>query len=150
MLGYLDLWLGMPQETGLPAYNIDAVMGSISNVILTFDENVLTNEKIQALRNAGKISCNASQKTNKTFKPCEPKKQPCLFNIFEDPCEQHNLYDQLTFQTVRKKLETKINEFRKTKIHIPKLYADKFSNPALYNNTWVNWGDMKGHSIIGS
>lgn len=147
MLGYLDLWLGAPQETGLPAYDIDSVKGSVTNVILSSDE-ALTNEKILTLRNTAKISCSFEYNANE-YNPCQPTRQPCLFNIFEDPCERHNLYDQMDVQIVQKELETKINEFRKTKVKVEKLKPDKLSNPALYNNTWVSWGDVQKYSVIG-
>lgn len=41
------------------------------------------------LRDEADVKCPASE-TNSGNK-CQPLKQPCLFNIVKDPCEQRNL-----------------------------------------------------------
>lgn len=145
MLGYLDSWLGKPQETDLPTYDIDGVKGSTTNDILSTSEHgeTLTRAKIIALRNATKIICASKEAvvSSSEYSPCQPRKKPCLFNIFEDPCECRNLYEREQFYEVRKNLENKINMYRKQRVKIKITYPDKRANPALHNGTWANWGD---------
>lgn len=42
------------------------------------------------LRQEADVKCVGTETTN-SAKKCQPLKEPCLFNIVKDPCEQRNL-----------------------------------------------------------
>lgn len=143
LLGYLDVWSGFPQEDFVPQYDTVKVLHSKTNRALANTTHPLTDEDILTLRNLSTIFCQIKNNT-KHLHPCLPRKRPCLFNIAEDPCEKYNLYDSSSeMKNIQKDLENKINEFRKTMVPInANGVGEELSNPALYNNTWVNWGDI--------
>lgn len=144
------MWSGIPQDV-VPEYDTIKIMHSRANQALINVTHPLTYADIATLRNLTKISCNIRNNIQH-LEPCLPRKRPCLFNIEEDPCEFYNLYDSSErMKSIQYKLENKINEFRKTVVKIHVDIGNHLSNPALYNNTWVNWGDLieEQYSSVG-
>lgn len=145
------MWSGNPEET-VPEYDTVKVLYSKTNQVLANLTHLpLTNADILTLRNFTKISCKLKNNT-KHLRPCLPRKRPCLFNIAEDPCERYNLYDSgEDMKSIQNDLENKINQFRKTMVNFKADIGNELSNPALYNNTWANWGDIEElYSVIGA
>lgn len=146
-MGYLDDWFGRPEERFIPSYDVAKISRSKTNKILT-NSKELREKDVLKLRELVKISCKTKNELNLTLRnPCQPRIRPCLFNIDNDPCEKNNLYDDDSVKTIQLELEIKLQQFRKSKIKVTQTTTDKLSNPALYNNTWVNWADIK-HSVI--
>lgn len=145
MLGFLDDWFGTPQQTNIPKYDSNKVRSSITNRILSSRQNI-TDEKIRNIRNSTRIRCektnNGRSNTTHFSSSCKALKKPCLFNIVDDPCELKNLYDVAGLAKVRVGIEDKIRRFRKTITPYVPTKAEKLSNPSLYNNTWISWGDV--------
>ncbi len=142
MLGYLDDWYGTPQTEDIPPYNIKAVRQSATYKLLSTSQEKNT-ERITRLRQGTIINCTANKNTGN---PCLPFERPCLFNIEKDPCENNNLYGKRSVLKIQRELEAKLHAFRISQVKVPKTFPNKYSNPARYNNTWVNWGDFENYT----
>jgi len=144
-LGYLDYWSGSLSPSALN-YNVDAVLNSTTASILSkINGDPLTSSLIASLRNSSTVRCDFE----KDMRPCKPFSKPCLFHIVKDPCEQVNL-NYKPNSKIRKFVEAKIDyfetsleKFRESASKPMNVRGTKDANPALYNNTWVNWEDQK-------
>ncbi|CAG2114248.1 unnamed protein product [Medioppia subpectinata] len=88
-----------------------------------------------------------------TQTPAKCLNEFCLFNIRDDPCEQHDLIGEIEAEFVAILLE-RLRQFNRTSV--PPLTLVPLdpvaSDPALYNYTYVNWLDYKlinsGHRAV--
>ncbi|XP_025200510.1 arylsulfatase B-like [Melanaphis sacchari] len=142
-LGYLDYWSGSLSPSELH-YNVDAVLNSTTASILSeINGDRLTPSLIASIRNISTVRCNFE----KDMKPCKPFINSCLFHIVKDPCEQVNLNykpNSKMRKFVQAKIdyfETSLEKFRESACKPMNVRSSKNANPALYNNTWVNWED---------
>jgi arylsulfatase B len=89
--------------------------------------------RLRKMRNNAKVNCSIRRKKF----PCDLTKAPCLFNIFEDPCEENNIAEFLPqrFEEIKKLYLDKLNEV------VPSLRVkeDPACNPLYFNNTWTWW-----------
>jgi len=94
--GTWDGWYG-PSGRGDTAgqkYDIYEVMSSLASRAVSRVGTPLTPAIIQTLRNDAEVICDSLSVYAHAEKPkCKPLIAPCLFNIRNDPCEQHNLAD---------------------------------------------------------
>ena len=70
---------------------------------------------------------------------CFPLRNPCLFDIREDPCEYHNLADSSP-QVVQELLHL-LHRFNETAVPPLNTQSDPRSNPKYWNYTYTNWAD---------
>lgn len=89
--------------------------------------------RLRRMRDDASVKC--SRRRTKT--PCDLTKAPCLFNIFEDPCEQNNIAEAFP----QKLNEMKRLYFDKLNQAVPSIRvpADPACNPLYWNNTWTWW-----------
>lgn len=143
-MGYLDYWSGL-LTLGESYYDVNAVVNSsVSNILSQINEDKLTSMLIMSLRNNATVKCDFE----KDSRPCKPFKQPCLFHIVKDPCEQVNL-NYKPSSKMKKFVQAKIDffersleSFRKSASQPRNVRSTKNANPSLYNNTWVSWEDQ--------
>jgi hypothetical protein len=105
---------------------------------------LLSETAIMALRHQSEVHCNrkssVSSASNTSFEAaCRPREAPCLFNICDDPCETTNL--AYSRPLVLQSLEESLEQFRKTMVKPLNVPGDPMSNPAYWNDTWMNWKD---------
>nr|CAD7437688.1 unnamed protein product [Timema bartmani] len=163
--GQVDGWYG---ESGIdsPSYNADRVLSSRTGITLagmitklqikekessrrTTQENessfsdsgkgpwqLLTSSTIRSLRQQAEVRCDLP--TNGSV-PCNPRSHACLFNIREDPCETTNLASQRP--AVLNSLKDTLERYRGTTVRPLNVPGEARANPALWNDTWVSWGD---------
>lgn len=150
--GRSDKWFGSSGNEGPGLYNEALVMRSPVNVALTgFGTAVQISEKksgnnqtyellkedrMRSLREAATLVC-----TSKPPIPCNPLESPCLFNLKEDPCEMVNLAD--TNPSMLIALRDMLNDAKLTQVAPLNVPRDPNADPARWNNTWTNWGDME-------
>jgi len=94
--GMWDGWYG-PSGRGDTAgqkYNMYEVVSSLAGHAVSRVGTPLTPAIIQTLRNEAEVICDSlSAYAPVERSECKPLIAPCLFNIKNDPCEQHNLAD---------------------------------------------------------
>lgn len=150
--GRSDKWFGSSGNEGSEKYSEELVMKSPVNVALTgfgtamqiAEKNsghnqtyeLLKSDMIKVLREAATVKC-----TSKPTKYCNPLESPCLFNLKEDPCEMINLAD--TNPSMLIALKDMLVEARQTQVSPCNVPRDPNADPAKWNNTWTNWGDME-------
>lgn len=142
-MGYLDYWSGSLSSSGLQ-YNADAVLNStVASILSQINGDSLTSTLITSLRNSSTVRCDFE----KDMRPCKPFSKPCLFHIVKDPCEHVNLNYKPNSEMrkfVQAKIdyfETSLDKFRESASKPMNTRGTKDANPALYNNTWINWDD---------
>lgn len=97
-------------------------------------------DEIRDLRKFGRYSCNGIEEPNKSSKQkCNPSKNPCLFNIHDDPCEKINLASNRS--DVVEEMLQRIEYYRKQSQPPRNRPADSRANPGNFNNTWTWWYD---------
>lgn len=99
-----------------------------------------TETEINEIRELATVKCIFDSQYPAT--DCNPSvtKQPCLFNVVEDPCEMHNLVN--TEETITRKLYNRLTTQRQSLVsEINKPLDYDGANPAKFNQTWSPWQD---------
>ncbi|XP_014227795.1 arylsulfatase B-like isoform X1 [Trichogramma pretiosum] len=100
-------------------------------------QDLLSARELLDIRARAIVRCGEPPKDQKLA--CDPVKAPCLFNLREDPCEQRNLAE--TRPMILASLEEALLRHRLTALPPSNVPNDPTANPALWNDTWVNWMD---------
>ncbi|XP_076324058.1 arylsulfatase B-like isoform X2 [Tachypleus tridentatus] len=90
-----------------------------------------------SLPEAAHIQC--EPKPTNASRNCQPNKNPCVYNIKEDPCEYNNLAQ--IHPEITSSLLQRLQEFNKTAVTPGNKPADPFAVPLFHDFTWVNWMD---------
>ncbi|KAJ8675545.1 hypothetical protein QAD02_011331 [Eretmocerus hayati] len=98
--------------------------------------SLLTANEILSLRSQATLHCTISESNQVA---CNPRESACLFNIREDPCEQRNLAS--SHPVLVEALEEILEKYKLSAVLPSNTPNDPRANPALWNNTWVNWLD---------
>lgn len=98
----------------------------------------LNAELIKDLRDQATVKCSYNNTDRQTV-DCDPQAAPCLFNVFEDPCEQNNLAD--SFRSKTEFLLSIMNRHIKDTIPTRRRFIDSNCNPKNFNYTWTWWQD---------
>ncbi|KAL0266781.1 UNVERIFIED_CONTAM: hypothetical protein PYX00_009234 [Menopon gallinae] len=139
--GDWDGWYGPSGHEGRQRYDIGQILGSKANRAISSVMTTATPESVRKTRHAAIIRCGEKLSSEARFSNCKPLKEPCLFNIVNDPCERENLAS--SFPTVLKHLEELITVINKTVVPPSNLPWDEKGNPANWGNTWTNFGDSE-------
>ena len=94
--GVWDGWYGPSGrgDTVGQKYDMYEVTSSLAGRAVSRVGTPLTPAIIQTLRNEAEVICDSlSVYAHVEGSECKPLIAPCLFNIRNDPCEQHNLAD---------------------------------------------------------
>lgn len=116
-------------------YAINVLNSTASRAILSIQtRNRLNLDKIFYLRNAATVRC--SNNVEKT--PCDLLKGACLFDIWEDPCEENNLANsrRLAFNNMKSRYFDKVKSFVPS--GRPK-QPDPACDPVNFNGNWHWW-----------
>lgn len=92
-------------------------------------------ESMKKMRNDATVKCTVKVNATK----CDPIVAPCLFNIFDDPCEQNNL--AVIHSEKVKFLLGILNHHLNEMIPMRRKITDPNCDPKNYNNTWTWWQD---------
>lgn len=123
-----------------PLYNISSVTNSTAWKSFAPHSSTATVTEINEIRELATIKCMFDSQYPET--DCNPSvtKQPCLFNVVEDPCEMHNLVN--TKETVTRRLYNNLTTQKQSLVsEISKPLDYEGANPAKFNNTWSPWQD---------
>lgn len=133
--GVYDGWLASTNKNG---YNdsiyAESVLKSLTSQAINSikKRNRLNIDKIFSLRRQASVSC-----TNDVTKyPCDVTKAPCLFDIFDDPCEENNL--AYAKPALFKALRARYEIIKSTVVPTRRVPADPKCDPVNFNYTW-NW-----------
>jgi arylsulfatase B len=133
--GAYDGWLASKNNNGdidPLQYALNVLNSTVSRAIYSVQKKNLCVDKILELRKVATISCSNSVTKN----PCDLKKGPCLFDIFEDPCEENNLAS--TRPVIKNLLEKRYNEKKRLIVPTRRRPADPACDPKNFNFNW-NW-----------
>lgn len=133
--GIYDGWLASKNNNGdiePLEYALRVLNSTVSRAIFSIQKKNLCVDKILELRKAATISCSNSVTKN----TCDLKKGPCLFDIFEDPCEQNNLAN--TRPVIKASLERRYKEKVNLAIPTRRRKSDPACDPINFDLNW-NW-----------
>lgn len=99
-------------------------------------------ESMKKMRNEARVKCTVKVNATK----CNPTLAPCLFNIFDDPCEQNNL--AVIHPEKVKFLLGILNHHLNEMVPMRRKITDPNCDPKNYNNTWTWWRDEIADSKI--
>lgn len=94
--------------------------------------------QIKNIRDAATIKC---RENSKNIIICAPLKNPCIFNIYKDPCEQKNLYELMKNTGIVQDFENRLKRQRKSALMPQNKLSDSRADPYLHNNVWTSWQD---------
>lgn len=104
-MGIPDRWLGSNNNAGHNSdIYLDLVLNSQTGRTLKLKNNAATRQRILNIREGLKVGCNSAPIT-----PCSILQKPCLFKIFEDPCENTNLADDPAYAGVLNSMVADLN-----------------------------------------
>lgn len=101
-------------------------------------------ESMKKMRNEATVKCKMIVNATK----CNPIVAPCLFNIFDDPCEQNNL--AVIHAEKVKLLLGILSHHSNDMIPMRRKITDPNCDPKSYNNTWTWWQDEIADNEIKS
>lgn len=133
--GVFDGWLASKNDNGFiepTLYAKEVRKSEVSRAISAVQRKTLSIDKILELRKAATISCSNSV----TKFPCDLKIAPCLFDIYEDPCEENNLAN--TQPLIRIALEKRYQERKQLVVPSRRKPSDPACDPVNFNLNW-NW-----------
>lgn len=90
-------------------------------------------KNIKTLRKQATVTCEKKADAIK----CDPLVAPCLFNLFDDPCEQNNLADSqpIKMDYLISRLNKHILDVVPSRRRLP----DPDCDPVNFNSTWTWW-----------
>lgn len=145
LLGCLDQWYGKeehPHKLPFVTYGEHVLDSIVNKYISKTYENItyshLNLTKVEKIRETVNIKCRDNIK-NTTI--CSPQKEPCIFNIFKDPCEQNNLYLLMKNTGIVQDFENRLKRQRKSVLMPQNKLSDYRADPHLHNNVWTSWQD---------
>lgn len=140
--GMWDGWYG-PSGRGEAVgqkYDMYVVTSSLAGRAVSRVGTPLTPAIMQTLRNEAEVICDSSPVyAHVERSECKPLIAPCLFNIRNDPCEQHNLADM--YPEILQLLEVSISQINATVVPPSNLPWDPRADPRFWDHTWTNFGD---------
>lgn len=92
--GFWDRWFGPAGDRLSSSYDVNLVMQCESGKALTRLKMMPEINEIRSLRVLANVDCDANNSNRTEPIVCKPLEQPCLFNVYDDPCEQFNLADE--------------------------------------------------------
>nr|ATE50192.1 arylsulfatase 4 [Phyllotreta armoraciae] len=104
------------------------------------DLRIINERDVQDLRAKATIFCEDVEDQLEEFK-CDLLKSPCLFNIYDDPCERVNLAERRP--NIVHNLEQLLLEYRKDMVPALNQPEDPAADPVFWNNTWTSWRDCQ-------
>lgn len=87
--GIWDGWFGPSGREWV--YDVGGVISSAAGRAIASVGLGVTAEVVRTLRENALIKC---PPRNDSLPMCKPLQEPCLFNVFQDPCEDNNLVKQ--------------------------------------------------------
>lgn len=145
LLGFLDQWYGKeehPYKLPFVTYGEQVLNSTVNKYISKTYENItysyLNLSKVKKIRDTVNIKCRDNIK-NRTI--CSPQKTPCIFNIFEDPCELNNLYVLMKNTGIVEDFENRLKRQRESALMPQNKLSDFRADPHLHNNVWTSWQD---------
>lgn len=87
--GVWDGWYGPSGREWI--YNVGGVISSEAGRAIASIGYGITAETVRTLRENAMIKCPPK---NDSLPLCKPLQEPCLFNVYQDPCEDNNLVKQ--------------------------------------------------------
>ena len=93
-------------------------------------------EDINRMSDAAEVKCGPVPPKS----TCHPLKEPCLFNIVEDPCEYNNLAH--SHPEILERLTTVLEAYNATAVPPKNCPLDPKADPKLHDNVWTWWADQ--------
>jgi arylsulfatase B len=133
--GKYDGWLSSTNKNGYiepTRYAQNVISSPAAQAISSIQKKKLDVNTILRLRKAATVTCSNSVSKN----PCNLAKGPCLFDIYEDPCEENNLTDNWKYTKALMELryKAKVREAVPSRRRKP----DEACDPINFNLNW-NW-----------
>ncbi|TMW43721.1 hypothetical protein DOY81_011198, partial [Sarcophaga bullata] len=105
----------------------------VSKALQRYDVSPLTSSKIQSLRSQAQIKCGVLKS------PCNPLQEECLFNIWQDPCEENNLAGRPLYASTLANIRQRLKELQESAV-TPKTGGSVINNdPSRHNCVWAKF-----------
>jgi arylsulfatase B len=134
--GDYDGWLASKTNEGNNnafEYAMRVMSSKVGKSISSLNKTHLNFEKIKKLRRDSSISCsNSVEKV-----PCDLKKGPCLFDVYEDPCEENNLAAKR--QALVKAMLSRYMKAKKSAVASRRKSYDPACDPINFRLNWQWW-----------
>lgn len=137
--GIYDNWLGVDSsiENKDPLiYEREVINSDAGKALKKFSRFGIFNN-IRNLRYRARVTCGWTLIDSLPFK-CDYK-QPCLFNLFWDPCERVNLAS--VYPNILAEMASDVEKYRKIAVRPGNVPFDPKAAPNLNNFTWTWWQD---------
>ncbi|XP_068628006.1 arylsulfatase B [Battus philenor] len=133
--GAWDNWYGPDGREG--SYNVQLVRTGDAGQAVEKLGLLPSDEDILALREEATLKCNKEIQPI----PCHPLKEPCLFNIEEDPCEMRNLagIEPVILTDMLNELD-QVNQTVTPPNNVP---GDPRGDPKYWGRIYTNFGDYE-------
>lgn len=92
--GFWDKWYGPAGNRQPSAYSVDALHQCAAGKAINKLNMIPSNDKIRELRMEASVECYLNNSNETEYPECRPLDGPCLFNVYDDPCELNNLADR--------------------------------------------------------
>lgn len=137
--GIYDGWLSSNNingESDSIDYALNVLNSAASRAIMSSQKrNRLNVDKILELRKAATVSCSNGVEKNS----CDLNAGPCLFDIYDDPCEENNLAQSRP--AILKAMLMRYNILKASAVPSRRQPSDKACDPINFNLNW-NWWQM--------
>lgn len=134
--GVWDLWYGTNDNVDV---NADKYFDNLrKSKTWKAIKSTVSESQIEDFKNAAKVSCAHDSEVNK----CYLLEKPCLFNIFDDPCEQNNLAENPKFANKLQEMKDFYNKVVAGIVPARRVAAEPRSNPVNWDGTWTWYMDL--------
>lgn len=134
--GEYDGWFGPSGDRNPETYSYNELRQSNTGERLLSMGLLPSKLEVMDLRAENSVDCYSSAIQNTI---CKPLKEPCLFNIEEDPCELNNLAG--THPNELNKLLEELEKFRASAVPPNNKDLDHRGEPKNFHYVWTNFGD---------
>lgn len=133
--GEYDNWLSSTNNNGYVdpiTYALNVLNSTASRSIFSVQKKNLCVDTILKLRKFAQVKCTNGVNKN----PCNLKKGPCLFNIYDDPCEENNLAS--TLPSIKASMQRRYEEKMQIVVPTRRKLPDPACDPINFDLNW-NW-----------
>lgn len=114
------------------SYAVNVLNSTVSRAIFSLKRRkVFDVDEILAMRNRNVVDCSASSVSS-----CDITAGPCLYNIYEDPCEQNNLASDSSLLSY---MQARLQYLTRNTLPSRSQKPDAASDPINFDLNWQWW-----------
>lgn len=134
--GKYNDWLGFNDNVNVNADKYEEILKN-SETWKAIDSTV-NDKKIEKMKKNAKVICAYDTEVSK----CDLLQAPCLYNIYDDPCEQNNLANDPAFAKKLQEMKDYHDEVAAKTVPTRRVEAEPRSDPINWDNNWTWYMDL--------